>query len=57
MIVPLDVAGYAASSYSVGFTPTTFLIDSQGIVRYVKVGPFAGANEVITAMELIVPEA
>jgi len=57
MIVPLDVQGLAASSYSVGFTPTTFLIDSQGIVRYVKVGPFANANEVITAMELIVPEA
>ena len=57
MIVPLDVAGQAAGSYSVGFTPTTFLIDSQGIVRYVKVGPFANANEVITAMELIVPEA
>ena len=57
MIVPLDVDALAAAGYSVGFTPTTFLIDSQGIVRYVKVGPFANASEVITSMELIVPEA
>ncbi len=57
MIVPLDVDGRAAGSYSVGFTPTTFLIDSQGIVRYVKVGPFANESEVITSIELVLPEA
>ena len=57
MTVPLDVQGRAASSYSVGFTPTTFLIDSQGIVRYVKVGPFANESQVIAAIELVLPEA
>ena len=57
MIVPLDLAGQAAGRYSVGFTPTTFLIDSQGIVRYVKVGPFTDASQVIASIELIVPEA
>lgn len=57
MIVPLDVAGRAAGSYSVGFTPTTFLIDSQGIVRYVKVGPFADESQVIASIELVLPEA
>ena len=57
MIVPLDVNAQAASSYSVGFTPTTFLIDSQGIVRYVKVGPFANESQVIASIELVLPEA
>ena len=57
MIVPMDVQGLAASSYSVGFTPTTFLIDSQGIVRYVKVGPFANESQIIASIELVLPEA
>ena len=57
MIVPLDLDSRAAGSYSVGFTPTTFLIDSQGIVRYVKVGPFDNESEVIASIELVLPEA
>lgn len=57
MIVPLDMNAQAASLYSVGFTPTTFLVDSQGIVRYVKVGSFANESQVIAAIELVLPEA
>lgn len=57
MIVPLDLDGRTASSYSVGFTPTTFLIDSDGIVRYVKVGPFANESQVIASIEMVLPEA
>jgi len=51
MLVPYDREGRVAAAYSVGFTPTTFLIDTQGVVRYVKVGPFASYAEVAAAIE------
>ena len=51
MQVPYDREGRVAAAYSVGFTPTTFLIDSQGIIRYVKVGPFVSYAEVAAAIE------
>ena len=53
MMVPLDPVGQTGGMYSVGFTPTTFLIDSEGIVRYVKVGPFTSEEQLYAAMELI----
>ena len=55
MIVPVDPNGYVASQYSVGFTPTTFLIDADGVARYVKVGPFASMAQVVASIELILP--
>ncbi|TFH36304.1 MAG: TlpA family protein disulfide reductase [Dehalococcoidia bacterium] len=51
MFVPLDGDGRVAAEYSIGFTPTTFLIDSEGIVRFVKVGPFASYTELAAAIE------
>lgn len=57
MTVPVDSNGYVASQYSVGFTPTTFLIDADGVVRYVKVGPFANAAQVVASIELVLPGA
>jgi peroxiredoxin len=57
MTVLLDEKGYVASQYSVGFTPTTFLIDADGVVRYVKVGPFAGPAQIIAAMAYVMPGA
>ncbi len=50
MLVPLDTQAKAAAKYSVGFTPTTFLVDRDGIVRYVKVGAFARAVDVSAAI-------
>jgi peroxiredoxin len=57
MTVLLDQKGYVASQYSVGFTPTTFLIDPDGVVRYVKVGPFASPGQIVTAMGYVMPGA
>jgi len=51
MFVPYDQEGSVAALYSIGFTPTTFLIDTEGIARYVKVGPFANYTEVVAAIE------
>jgi len=53
MTVPLDIQGIAAANYSVGYTPTTFLVDADGVVRYVKVGPFANLEQVSAAIELV----
>jgi peroxiredoxin len=51
MIVPLDITGFVASQYSIGFTPTTFLIDSEGMIRFAKVGPFNNYGELAAAIE------
>jgi peroxiredoxin len=44
-IVALDENSEVASSYAIRYTPTTFFIDSEGIIRYVKVGAFASKEE------------
>jgi thiol-disulfide isomerase/thioredoxin len=57
MIVPVDTNGYVASQYSVGFTPTTFIIDADGTAKYVKVGPFANTAQILASIELVQPGA
>jgi thiol-disulfide isomerase/thioredoxin len=44
-IVALGKNTGVASSYAIRYTPTTFFIDSEGIIRYVKVGAFASKEE------------
>jgi len=51
MHVPYDGNGRVAAAYSIGFTPTTFLIDTKGMVHYVKVGPFNNYGEIAAALE------
>ena len=51
--VALDGSGQVTSSYGIRFTPTTFFIDSQGLVRYAKVGPFASEQELEASMDML----
>jgi len=44
-IVALGKDTQVASDYATRYTPTTFFIDSEGIIRYVKVGAFASKEE------------
>lgn len=44
--VLLDSEGIVASQYGVGPIPTTFFIDSQGIVQHVQVGAFQSAADI-----------
>lgn len=52
-IVALDKNAQMTSSYATGYIPTTFLIDSQGIIRYVKVGAFASEEELRASLDLM----
>jgi peroxiredoxin len=50
MIVALDKNGEVYTNYSQddnpqGYIPITFLIDSDGIVKYIKIGAFASEEE------------
>jgi peroxiredoxin len=50
MIVALDTNGEVYVSYSrednpQGYIPITFLVDSEGIVRYIKIGAFMSEEE------------
>jgi peroxiredoxin len=52
-IVALDKNAQMTSSYATGYIPTTFLVDSQGIVRYAKVGAFASEEQLQASLDLI----
>lgn len=50
MTVPLDMNGDVFRTYSLednpgGYIPITFLVDSQGIVQYIKIGAFETETE------------
>jgi peroxiredoxin len=51
--VALDGSGQVTSNYGIRFTPTTFFIDSQGLVRYAKVGPFASERELEASIDML----
>lgn len=51
MEVPFDFNGRVAAEYRIGFTPTTFFIDSNGVIRFAKIGGFENYDEVAAAIE------
>jgi len=50
-IVALDKNAQMTSSYATGYIPTTFFIDSQGVIRYLKVGPFADEKQLQASID------
>ncbi len=52
MVVAPDEDGTVAAEYSVNYTPTTFFLDSQGVVRFTKIGQFHNYDDVAAAVEL-----
>jgi peroxiredoxin len=50
-IVALGKNTPVASDYAVRYTPTTFFIDSEGIIRYVKLGAFANKEELQVSID------
>jgi peroxiredoxin len=53
--VLLDIDGTVAAQYGVQNIPTTFLIDQEGIVQGVKVGPFSSVEEIEGGISLFIP--
>ncbi|MBI2847216.1 MAG: TlpA family protein disulfide reductase [Chloroflexi bacterium] len=51
--VLLDRAQKVTEQYRILGIPTSFLIDRNGIIRFVKVGPFYGEWELLSALERI----
>ena len=55
-IVAIGKDAQAISSYATGYIPTTFLIDSQGTIRYVKVGGFANEKQLQDSVDNLLNE-
>ena len=49
--VALGRGNTAPNDYNIQFIPTTFLIDSQGVIRAKQVGAYASADALLAAME------
>lgn len=55
-IVAIGKDAQAISSYATGYIPTTFLIDSQGTIRYAKVGGFANEKQLQDSVDNLLNE-
>jgi len=55
-IVAIGKDAQAISSYATGYIPTTFFIDSQGTIRYVKVGGFANEKQLQDSVDNLLNE-
>lgn len=48
-----DLQGAISEIYQVNTVPETYILDQEGILRYVKFGPFISINEIMTAIESV----
>ena len=49
--IALDRDGAVGGTYNVRYRPTTFLIDGEGVIRYIKPGPFSSTEELLALVE------
>ena len=56
-IVAIDVNAQVAPIYATGYIPTTIFIDSEGIIRYLKVGGFTDEKHLQACVTKIVGES
>ncbi len=55
-IVAMDLDKQAGPAYGIRFVPTTFLIDSKGIVRYFKLGAFPDEKNLRDSIDKLLEE-
>jgi len=48
--VPLDSKADIAQKYNIQYIPTTFLIDKEGIIQKIRVGPFQSKAEIESSL-------
>jgi len=53
--VLLDLQGRVAQAYGLPGVPVTFLIDTEGVVKAYKIGPFQGREQIESAFEEVFP--
>ena len=49
--IALDQDRAVGDAYNVNYRPTTFLVDREGVIRYIKPGPFSSADELLALLE------
>lgn len=54
--VALDDSGQVKSAYSIGYTPTTYLVDSDGVIRLAKIGAFQSEEELRSAVDRLIAQ-
>jgi len=47
----LDQDGAVKDAYNVSYRPTTFLVDKEGVIRYIKPGPFSSTDELMALLK------
>jgi peroxiredoxin len=45
-VIPVDPRGVVANLYNVRGLPTTFIIDENGVIKSIKIGPFLSVDEI-----------
>ena len=49
--IALDQDGAIRDTYNVSYRLTTFLVDREGVIRYIKPGPFGSTDELLALLE------
>jgi peroxiredoxin len=44
--IPVDIPGKVAEQYGARGLPTSFIIDSDGVIKSIKIGPFINVDEI-----------
>lgn len=50
-----DIGTRLAQMFRIKGVPETFILDTAGVLRYVKIGPFASAEEIMAAIDPLLP--
>jgi len=50
-IVALNRNRAVASAYNIRYYPTTFFVDEQGVIKYIKLGAFGSTSELMAILE------
>jgi thiol-disulfide isomerase/thioredoxin len=55
-IAAIDLDNQVAPAYGIRFTPTTYFIDSSGIIRYAKLGAFTNEKYLMESIDKLLEE-
>jgi cytochrome c biogenesis protein CcmG/thiol:disulfide interchange protein DsbE len=50
-----DIGTRISQMFRIKGVPETYIVDTQGVLRYVKIGPFASAEEIQGAVDPLLP--